>query len=158
MTRRFRIHPAIGTARMGNSPEHFVGPECPGLPANWNVRDARFNSFRDAQGRILRQGARFRVFEYIDGAAPRELVIDADIVDVKWRVHLANRKASFFVFNGQDGARDNYVKRNAKSPTDQIKSDPIRLNLRNAAVPSASERRSSRSIPESSRFSTVPPL
>lgn len=65
MPRHFRIHPAIGAARMGNSPEHFIGPETPGLSAN-SPDGVNFNSFRDAKGQILRQGARFRVFEYTE--------------------------------------------------------------------------------------------
>jgi len=66
MPRRYRIHPAIGVARMGDSPEHFIGPETPGVPANWDDSAAKFKSFRDSSGRILRQGARFRVYEYPD--------------------------------------------------------------------------------------------
>ncbi|HST23630.1 MAG TPA: LodA/GoxA family CTQ-dependent oxidase, partial [Blastocatellia bacterium] len=27
---RYAIYPAIGIARVGNSPEHFIGPEAPG--------------------------------------------------------------------------------------------------------------------------------
>src|SRR6185369_13010800 len=98
MTRHFRIHPAIGAARMGNSPEHFIGAESPGVPGNIDD-EAKFKSFRDSQGRILRQGARFRVFEYVrdeNGALfnPREVEIGKGIAEIQWRVHLANRKAS----------------------------------------------------------------
>src|SRR5438477_11056231 len=100
MPGRFRIHPAIGVARLGNSTDHFVGPESPGVPANWDDSTGQFRSFRDASGRILRQGARFRVFEYPaapggGGATPREVVVGVEIVDIEWRVHLANKKASF---------------------------------------------------------------
>src|SRR5690349_14012827 len=120
MPRHFRIHPAIGVARMGNSFDHFLGAETPGLPAN-SSDGTTFNSFRDPQGRILRQGVRFRVFEYTEdehGALsdPREVEIAADdIVDIEWRVHLANRKASFYAFYGQLGADDNYLKRSTLS-------------------------------------------
>jgi L-Lysine epsilon oxidase N-terminal/L-lysine epsilon oxidase C-terminal domain len=145
MPRRYRIHPAIGIARMGNSPDHFVGPETPGVPANWDDSTAQFKPFRDPSGRILRQGARFRVYEYPDhsnGAkneAPREVVVGDEIVDIEWRVHLANRKASFYVFDGQNGAHDVYRARSALAPTQLIKEDPDRTNLRNADVP-ASDR------------------
>ena len=53
---RCMIHPGIGTARVGNSPDaYFVGPEVPGL-----VPDPP-DGFKDAQGRIKRQAARFRI-------------------------------------------------------------------------------------------------
>ena len=138
--RAFAIHPGIGVARMGNSPDSFIGPETPGVDANWDAAAGRFNSFRDAQGRVLRQGARFRVFEYFWNEAtktwgnPKEVSLGTDVVDIQWRVHLANRKASFFVFDGQGGADDNYVKRSSVPANERIKKDPDRTNLRNADV------------------------
>jgi len=127
---------------MGNSPEHFIGPETPGLPAN-SPDGVKFNSFRDAKGQILRQGARFRVFEYtedVNGSLsnPREIAIGVDVVEIEWRVHLANRKASFFSFYGQEGAEDNYVTRAGLPAIKPMKPDndlPQRTNLRNANVP-----------------------
>jgi hypothetical protein len=146
MPRIFRIHPAIGIARMGNSPEFFIGPETPGVDANWNDATQRFNPFRDRQGRILRQGARFRVFEYFADPAtgapgrPREVTVGADVKDIEWRVHLANCKGSFYVFDGQNGAEDNYVKRSQVPGDTPIKTDPDRTNLRNSAIAGAAER------------------
>lgn len=143
MTRHFRIHPAMGVARIGNSPDDFfTGPETPGVPANWDDDKAVFKSFRDDKGRILRQGARFRVFEYIEVADgtlrdPTEVSIGGDVTDIEWRVHLANRKASFFTFHGQFGADDVYVARSSLVATQVIKADPDRTNLRNADVPLA---------------------
>src|SRR5579862_7138476 len=121
MASHFRIHPAIGTARIGNASDHFIGPETPGVPANWDDATKQFKSFRDAAGRILRQGARFRVYEYAEDANgslsnPRELALGGDVVDIEWRVHLANRKASFYSFYGQLGAEDLYATRNGLSP------------------------------------------
>src|SRR5262245_16235328 len=137
MPRRYRIHPAIGVARMGNSLEHFIGPETPGVPANWDDAAGKFKSFRDRDpsSRILRQGARFRVYEYPYGQAPREVVVGDEIVDIEWCVHLANRKASFYVFDGQNGANDLYAARSKLAPSHLIKDDPDRTNLRNADVP-----------------------
>ena len=140
MKTHYRIHPAIGIARIGNSPDHFIGPETPGVPANWDDSTQSFKSFRDAQGRILRQGARFRVYEYDEDASgslsnPREVIIGTEVIDIEWRVHMANRKASFFVFYGQLGAEDLYLTR-SKLPADQIiKTEPDRANLRNPSVP-----------------------
>jgi hypothetical protein len=141
MARFFRIHPAIGMARLGNSPSHFVGPETPGLPANSND-GVNFKSFRDEHGQILRQGARFRIFEYTKNANgvlsnPVEVAIGNDVADIEWRVHIANRKASFYSFYGQFGADDTYVIRRSILPSKLIKfdgDDPQITNLRNATV------------------------
>ena len=54
-----KIFPAIGIARVGNSPtEFFIGPERVGETS------APEGGFKDAQGRIKRQAARFRIFGY----------------------------------------------------------------------------------------------
>ncbi len=141
MGRHFRIHPAIGVARVGNAPDdHFVGPEHPGVPGNW-IGDA-FQSFRDATGRIKRQAARFRVFEYFDAStAPKEVALGTDVVDIEWRVHIANTKASFFTFNGQSGAADVYVGRSQRSGTASEKTGPARTNLRNSSVQGTDRQR-----------------
>ena len=115
----FRIHPAIGIARVGNSPNSFyIAPEVTGgLPIDCDpegnpiVKDDReqpVSKFKDAQGRIRRQAARFRVYLYDDANAyGRELKIGdvTDIVDkksgqrrqvriddIRWTVYLANKK------------------------------------------------------------------
>jgi len=147
MPRRFRIHPSIGVARVGNAPEeHFIGPESPGTPANWD--GSAFSSFRDGEGRIKRQAARFRIFAYEEDAqgrlsAPAEVSVGGDIVDIEWRVHVANRKASFFTFNGQSGAPDAYVGRSNRPAADPEKEDPDtpRANKRNPQVPDAERSR-----------------
>jgi len=134
MGRHFRIHPAIGIARVGNAPEdHFVGPEHPGVPGNW--AGTEFESFRDGAGRIKRQAARFRVFEYVDASSPpKEVVLGTDVVDIEWRVHIANTKGSFFTFNGQSGASDVYVARSQRQGKSSEKTDPARTNLRNSNI------------------------
>ena len=54
-----KIHPAIGIARLGNSATgFFIGPECPGLDTRPK------GGYKDPQGRVKRQAARFRVFGY----------------------------------------------------------------------------------------------
>jgi hypothetical protein len=143
MGRRFRIHPAVGVARVGNAPVNafYIGPEHPDIPANWS--DGKFQSFRDAEGRIKRQAARFRVFEYQEDeqgqiSLPHEVEIGPDVVKIEWRVHVANKKAAFFAFFGQHGADDVYVKRSNTPPDAAIDgTDPIRTNLRNPSVPTA---------------------
>ncbi|MGE0544994.1 MAG: LodA/GoxA family CTQ-dependent oxidase [Dehalococcoidia bacterium] len=86
------IHPAIGVARVGNSPDqYFLGPEVPGphpLPDG---------GFKDQAGRLKRQAARFRVYGLdADGRVVRELT--AADAEITWRVHLANSKAAWFNF------------------------------------------------------------
>ena len=52
-----KIHPAIGIARLGNSPaDFFIGPERPGEQPD------PAGGFKDGQCRVKRQAARFRVF------------------------------------------------------------------------------------------------
>ncbi|WP_162159671.1 LodA/GoxA family CTQ-dependent oxidase [Cystobacter fuscus] len=139
MTRFFRIHPAVGVARVGNSPEEFfVGPERPGEPANFDLAQKKFRPFKDSQGRIKRQAARFRVFEYeLKGGSIvplREVTAGGNgVVGIKWKVHLANRKAAFFTFDGQDGVDGIW-----KGP--EPEAGKPRVNLRNAHVRGAAER------------------
>lgn len=81
-----KIHPAIGVARVGNSPdEFFVGPE-----RLWEPPDPP-GGFKDSQCRVKRQAARFRLFAYHDDNTVTE--VTAADADVEWRVHVANRKA-----------------------------------------------------------------
>lgn len=89
---RCAIHPAIGICRLGDSPAgFFLGPEVPGhhpLPPG---------GFKDGEGRVLRQAARFRVFGFNrDGQVVAELT--ADDAEITWRVHLANKKAAWYDF------------------------------------------------------------
>lgn len=127
--RLFKIHPAIGVARLGNADRStnqgfFIGPETPGLPANWDLASGKFLPFK-LDGRVKAQAARFRIWLYEEKngkmVPARELTLDSpEVVTIEWRVHLANRKASFFTFEGQRGAADNYAahtgRRNATIP------------------------------------------
>jgi hypothetical protein len=89
-----KIHPAIGIARIGNSPDgFFIGPEVPG------VFKRPSGGYKDSSGRIKRQAARFRVFGYDSkGKVVRE--ITSTEAAIKWTVHLANRKAAWRRFEG----------------------------------------------------------
>ena len=125
MAPRYSIHPAIGIARLGNSPTEFnITPETPrGLPlacdgqgnttTGADGKEATTTAFKDAQGRIKREAARFRVFVY-DEKNPdgRELKIGDEIdgvtrrgklVDIEWHVYLANKKASWYEFKELEG-------------------------------------------------------
>ena len=114
MAKIYRIHPAIGIARVGNADRPqgsdsgwFIGPELPGAPAT-----PAGSGFKDASGRVRAQAARFRVFEFdVDangkvGPGVEVHLDDGRTTKIEWTVELANRKASFFNFDGQTGAAD----------------------------------------------------
>lgn len=99
-----KIHPAIGIARLGNSStKFFIGPELPG------IQKRPVGGYKDAQGRVKRQAARFRLFGYdAKGKLVRE--ISAKDAAITWTVHLANKKAAWKMF---DGLNQNSPLRNA---------------------------------------------
>lgn len=96
----YKIHPAIGIARVGNHPSaFFIGPETPGSPgveiANSGAESPIKNYKED--GRIKRQAARFRVFRYLQDAAGNLQLqgeVTAAEAKIEWRVDLVNRKAA----------------------------------------------------------------
>jgi L-lysine epsilon oxidase-like protein len=87
-----RIHPAIGIARVGNSDEFFIGPEVPHATAPPS------GGYRDAEGRLKRQAARFRVYGY-DSAGSIVGELTALTVDILWTVHVVNKKAAWYDFD-----------------------------------------------------------
>ena len=110
MATTYRIHPAIGIARVGNSPdEFFVGPERPG------ERPEPPGGFKDAQCRIKRQAARFRIFAHHDNGTVEE-ISDAE-ADIHWTVHLANKKASFAGRGNSEPAADLNIDPGARTTT-----------------------------------------
>ena len=117
-----RIHPAIGVARMGNSEsDFFIGPERP------YDRSAPAGGYKDAQCRIKRQAAKFRLFGYEGGVLVKELTV-ADAT-IEWTVHLVNRKAASAVYQG-GGNRNSDVTGPAR---DQLVVDPGPRTLAGAA-------------------------
>lgn len=97
-----KIFPPIGIARIGDSRDDdgwFVGPE---FPHESPHKKPEFR-FRDAEGRIMRQAARFRVFGFDADGVPVQEVTAAE-ADITWHVSLANKKAAWFEFNGTDQA------------------------------------------------------
>src|SRR6516225_11851680 len=93
----FKIFPSIGVARIGNCPDDsasgfYVGPEIPGsviVPPN---------GYKDPQGRVRRQAARFRIYGWENGVFMGE--ITSSVADITWTVELANTKAAFDRFTG----------------------------------------------------------
>ena len=114
-----RIHPAIGVARIGNSPDYYLAPETAagelppsgeglwgGLPLDAATgQPLTADGFRDGQGRLKRQAVRFRIYAYTRTGWPTgestEITLGAVIggkrvVDIVWQVHVANKKLNTF--------------------------------------------------------------
>jgi hypothetical protein len=136
---KYHIHPGIGIARLGDSPDEFcISPETPAaLPIACDQQgnpllspdgksELRITKFKDVQGRIKRQAARFHIYVY-DEQSPdgRPLKIGDPIegggnhgvlVDIQWRVYLANKKSSWYQFqqlDGEHGYSKSHPRRNA---------------------------------------------
>src|SRR5262245_58497347 len=99
---RCKIHPGIGIARVGNSlGEYFIGPEAPCDPHDVTAPNG---SFKDADGRIKRQAARFRIYAYDRkgnnlGELPLGSAKDRKArraAQVEWKVHLKNKKGAWY--------------------------------------------------------------
>src|SRR6516225_2360732 len=84
---KVQIYPSIGIARIGNSPEWYLGPELP-FPAAAPAPPG--GTYKDGQCRINRQAQRFRLWGYFSDNTDRELT-QAD-GDITWTAHLANTK------------------------------------------------------------------
>ncbi|HWT12637.1 MAG TPA: LodA/GoxA family CTQ-dependent oxidase [Allosphingosinicella sp.] len=122
----FRIHPAVGIARVGNSSEYVIAPETMagapispgstltgGLPIRAGTEDepVRSGDVRDSAGALKRHAARFRIFAYPETAEevwPRGDGVEVNIgsvvggrtvADIVWTVHVANKKANAFVLS-----------------------------------------------------------
>jgi hypothetical protein len=95
----YKIHPAIGIARIGNSPtDFFIGPEKIGEYPNPP------GGFKDSQCRVKRQAARFRIYAHYDNETFKEIT-SAD-ADITWTVHLANKKAAYPNRGNSESAAD----------------------------------------------------
>lgn len=151
----FKIHPAIGIARLGDSPNSFyLAPEQAGqLPIDCDQegnaivssdgQEQPVSKFKDDKGRIRRQGARFRVYVYDDknpaGAEvqvgqeiqvtnPRtgQLIV-GEVTDIEWTVYLANKKASWYEFQETAGEHG-YAPKHPLRNAD-VKGDDARAKL-----------------------------
>src|SRR5437899_499783 len=122
----YRIHPGIGIARLGDSPEEFyLSPERPGArpmecDAQGNPRlspdgksELAVATFKDAEGRIKRAAARFQIYVYDDQSPEGRPLALGDpvygggnhgtLIDIQWRVYLGNKKSAWYEFSQLDG-------------------------------------------------------
>lgn len=151
---KIKIHPSIGIARMGNSPdEFFIGPEKPGetfsaeQPGGGDPSKFRY---KDSQGRIKRQAARFRLFLYDDSGQPvKELKPGADdVVSIKWKVRLVNSKAEgprFFPLENPP-LRNDWKKENREELIIDSAGNPKELLAHKAGDPPIKEAQEAPSI------------
>lgn len=132
MSTIFRIHPAIGFARVGNSSEFYLEPNTMaglpvpggdgrttgGLPIKPGTEDETITSadLRDAAGALKRQAARFKIYAY-DIQAPetyplgvtgQEITLGSyvngkTVTNIIWTAHLANKKANWYVIPESNG-------------------------------------------------------
>lgn len=135
---RAAIHPAIGIARVGNSPEEFyIGPEVPDpLP-----RPPGF--YKDGTGALKREAAKFRVYGY-DAAGNVVAELTRANADIAWTAHLANEKAAWYEFqialdipeaNLPPPAVDPSFRRNSSfygAAREQLKIDPGAISIKGA--------------------------
>ena len=106
----YKIHPAIGIARVGNSPdEFFIGPERVG-----EVPEPT-GGFKDDQCRVKRQAARFRIFAHHDDGTVHEIT-DAD-AEISWSVHVVNKKPANPGRGNSESASDLTIDPGARTTT-----------------------------------------
>jgi hypothetical protein len=163
---RYKIHPAIGVARVGNAPESafFLGPEIPNEPSTGSGDAGTVVPPFKSAGLIKRQAARFRVWEYLDidgvWTPSREVTgLDADVVDLTWKVHLANRKASFFAFAGPPDPTRNVespVRRNPGEDPRTLDIDPLARTIAGRSAAPVDLSRGSSPTPEAESWPGSP--
>ncbi|WP_276484229.1 LodA/GoxA family CTQ-dependent oxidase [Paraflavitalea pollutisoli] len=94
--KKVAIYPAIGIARIGNSPEYFLASDEPGKAP------APEGGYKDGDNLFKKQVPRFRIYALDANNQPiGELHAGTDglQVEISWTVHIANRKAGWYQFN-----------------------------------------------------------
>ncbi|NEO18519.1 MULTISPECIES: LodA/GoxA family CTQ-dependent oxidase [unclassified Moorena] len=133
MVVKYKIQPAIGIARVGNSEEYYLEPETRGgLPIKTDRSPFEKTDFRDGKGKLRRQAARFRLYQYTYSKPDGKLIEVIEVTQsnmeslgissIDWTVHLANKKASWYEFqtmNGENGYASNHPLRNKDYPGDR---------------------------------------
>jgi L-lysine 6-oxidase len=100
-----KIHPSVGVARLGNSPDEFyLAPDTiGGLPFDVdtnNNQQGSVTTFKDDAGLVKRQGQPFKLYQ--DNGT--ELTLDSpNVKSISWTVHLANKKAAWYQYSELSG-------------------------------------------------------
>jgi hypothetical protein len=138
MNKVYKIHPAIGIARVGNSSDaFFIGPEEPNHPGVEFSDDGSERPIANFKkdGFIKRQAARFRVWEYeVASNGDVNPVREIDCAQfVEWTVELRNSKAAGFALRSQiDGTRRVLVP--GTQPRNQLISDRDSLTIKSPPI------------------------
>lgn len=162
----YKIHPGIGMARLGNSDsEFYIAPEVPaGLPLECDTQSnpmlaadgsgpVLVKHFKDKEGRVKRQAARFQVFVY-DESSPdgRPLKLGdpvagggnhGTLIDIQWRVYLANKKASWYQFQQRAGEHGYDKAAHPRRNADVADRDRLIIDPGPRSVNTSSKRRAS---------------
>ena len=144
-----KIFPSIGISRVGDSKNPnenegwFIGPELDNKTHaekfildsdgkvdekrledfKYNNRDASF-SFKDTEGKIKKQGTRFRIYGFDEKNNPVGEITSGETTKINWSVSLANKKASWFMFDGTENALNAFKGEN----------EAILTNIRNPKI------------------------
>ena len=128
---KYRIYPPIGIARVGDSPDYYLGPEAPQL--NFlPPQEPGTDIYRDEKGRIKRMGAGVRIYEFENGVAIREITLDEnDVESIEWDVHLVNSKAAYGSLNPGIDLKDLTIDSSTSDPKKPGQRRPVAIAGRN---------------------------
>jgi hypothetical protein len=96
---KYAIFPPIAIGRVGNSPSHFFSPETAGSRGTELATDGseqEVSAWKDDAFRVKRQAARFQIFEVPDDGSPARPAALPVGAQVRWTVHLVNKKDAVF--------------------------------------------------------------
>ena len=148
----YRIYPAVGIARVGDSDQYYLAPEklsdLHENPQEYSQPPQSGRVYRDntgGKGKILRQAARFRIFEFLYIGATATVPSSVKEVtsaewDIRWKVELANKK-SFTPDPGSSGrTATNRILDTATSGTlDPGATGPVKID-RTVSLPGATPK------------------
>ena len=107
MSSKYKIHPAIGIARVGDSQDYYIAPDTAGsLPTSYSTDPPEGTYFRDADDKLLRQAAKFKIYQYSDDNPDGVVVTPGEngVKSITWTTWIASKKASWFQFMQQTGS------------------------------------------------------
>lgn len=171
MSFEYEIHPKIGVARLGNSPDEFYSsPETiGGLPVECKAGDEF--KFKDSLGRVKRQAAVFKIFrKNLENSQSEEVSLQSeDIKKIVWTSHVANKKPTWYAFselqgNLDFGEKNSYRNQHIPVNNPDITDDAERKKLiidpgpRSVESPGESNSFSRYNIPSDYEFGSFPPL
>lgn len=91
----YAIHPALGIARIGNAVVDPSDPTTWYLSAESPYEVPNQGHAYKIGTQIKKQAQRFRIYEFQNGQATREITLQqSDVAGIEWTVRLANRKAA----------------------------------------------------------------